>query len=558
MAVNQPTTEGISEETVYAMPYLAVSSRDYAASHRQRVRRFVGWALLLTLLSGGVLLLANGNIFAPLAVLAVFVLVWLMVQFPQSIMPMTLAGACLFELYKLDFADSLTDRVPLFWDFNTVVQLYGHQDFHLFPFSLFEVLFVLAAVSWVIRGIYDRSLKITWGSLALPILGYIACVAFGVAYGITTGGDYHMALFEARAQFYFFFAYLMAVNSGQAAQRQLRTMLWISALCIGFKALLFTFRFFVTLGGHTVPEIGVGSHEESFFFDAFIVLLGVLWLGGIEPKLQKVMLCLLPLVLIANLANERRAATAALIVAVPMVLGLAFIAFANRRKLILGMVIVIAALSMVYFPAYWNKDGVLAQPARALKSQFTPDARDQSSDTYRQAEDANLMFTMKTSPVIGYGYGKPIILYTYMVDLSSIDPFIMYITHDQILWVWMRVGTVGFFLFWVMISAALIQAAQMVRFKPPGTAVNSNAERARATAAVYVTTLIVMLLLFGLFDMQLSNERDMLFAGFWIGLLSVFRAEETALLKKPLPMIMPRSALVAPANTTLPAQVGAK
>lgn len=558
MAVNQPTTEGLSQEGAFATPYHTASSRDYAVSHRQRVRRFVGWALLLTLLAGGVMLIANGNIFAPLAVLAVFALVWLMVQFPQSIMPFTLAGACLFELYKLDFADSLTDRVPLFWDFNTVVQIYGHQDFHAFPFSLFEVLFMLAVVSWIIRGIYDRNLKITWGSLALPILGYILCVAFGVAYGIATGGDFHMALFEARAQFYFFFAYFMAINNGTSAARQLRVMLWISALCIGFKAILCTIRFFVTLGGHTVPEIGVGSHEESFFFDAFAVMLGVLWLAGIEPKLQKVMLCLLPLVLVADLTNERRAATAALIVAVPLVLGLSAVAFANRRRLILVITIAVVAISLVYFPYYWNKDGVLAQPARALKSQFDPDARDQSSDTYREAEDANLMFTMKTSPVIGYGYGKKIILIAYMVDLSSIDPFIMYITHDQILWVWMRVGSVGFFLFWVMISAVLIQAAQMVRFRPAGIVTGSKADRERTATGVYVAAVTVMLLLFGLFDMQLSNERDMLFAGFWIGLMCVFRAEEAALVRKPQQIILPRSALAVRSNSTLPAKAGTR
>lgn len=528
MAVNQHAPDNFSEEPPLANPYVATSSGDYANAHRQRVRRFVVWALVLTLASGAVLIVANGNVLAPFAVLVVFALVGLMVQFPRAILPVTLACACLFELYKLDFADSITDRVPFFWDINTVIQFYGHQDSHSFPFSLFELLFVLAIASWLIRGIYDRNLKFTWGSLALPIVGYIVCVTGGVLYGLATGGDYHMALFEARSQFYLFFAYLLAVNGAQTAGRQLRAMLWISAICIGFKALLLTLRFFVTLGGHTVPEVGVGAHEESFFFDAFIVILGVLWFGGIDPKLQRLMFCLLPLVLIADLANERRSATAALIIAIPIALGLSYLAFANRRRLIVGIVIAIAAISIVYFPAYWNKDGVLAQPARALKSQFSPDARDQSSDTYREAEDANLMYTMKTSPIIGYGYGKPIILYTQMVDLTAIDPFIMYITHDQILWIWMRVGSVGFFLFWIMISAALIQAAQMARFGLGGIVKDPKLDRQAAAAAIITACFIVMLLLFGLFDVQLSNARDMLFVGFWMGQLSLFRVQEKA------------------------------
>jgi hypothetical protein len=330
----------------------------------------------------------------------------------------------------------------------------------------------------------------------------------------------------------------MALNSGQKASLQWKAMLWISALCIGFKAVLLTIRFFFTLGGHTVPETGVGAHEESFFFDAFIVLLGVLWMAGIEPKLQRFMACLLPFVLIANLANERRVATAALVIAVPLLLGLAYVAFANRRKLVLGIFIAVAAISVVYFPIFWNRDGVLAQPARALKSQFTPDWRDQSSDIYREAEDANLMYTMRTNPVIGYGYGKRLILYVPMVDLSNVDPLIMYRTHDQILWVWMRLGTIGFFFFWIMMAAILMRAAQTTRMPAQGTVIDPVLERQTVAAAVFTAALTVMLLMFGLYDMQLSSIRDMLYEGFWVGMLCAFLAQH-ALAKVPEPLYAP-------------------
>jgi hypothetical protein len=544
MAVDQPTQN--TPESAYVSPYVGATSADYAATHRTRVRRLIIWSIVVSLLLGGALLITDGNIIAPISLLAVIALMGLMIQYPTIILPITLAGTCLFEQNLLGFKDSVTDRVPLFWDINTVIQIYGHHDTHVVPFSLFEILFVMAVASWLIRGVYERSLTMTWGKLALPIIGYILCVCYGVAYGVSTGGDYHIALFEARPQFYLLAAYLMALNSGQKAPQQWKAMLWISAICIGIKAILLTGRFFITLGGHTVPEQGVGSHEESFFFDAFLVMLGVLWMAGIEPKLQRLMACLLPFVLIANLANERRVATAALVIAVPILLGLAYVAFANRRKLVVGIFIAVAAISVVYFPIFWNRDGVLAQPARALKSQFSPDWRDQSSDIYREAEDANLMYTMRTSPVIGYGYGKRLILFVQMVDLSNIDPLIMYRTHDQILWVWMRIGTIGFFFFWIMMAAILMRAASTVRMPSQGAVIDPRRDRLTVAAAVFTAVLTVMLLLFGLYDMQLSSIRDMLFEGFWVGMMCSFIAQQA-----PVKSLSP---IYTPARRISPAQ----
>src|SRR5579862_6432263 len=163
MAVDQQSQP--VPETAYASPYVAATSADYAQSHRIRIRRIVIWGCVATLLLGAALLVADGNVLVPIAMLGVLALIGLMIQYPKVIMPITLAGTCLFELYPLGFKDSLTDRIPLFWDINTVVQLYGHHDMHAVPFSLFEILFVLAIASWLIRGVYERTLTITWGKV---------------------------------------------------------------------------------------------------------------------------------------------------------------------------------------------------------------------------------------------------------------------------------------------------------------------------------------------------------------------------------------------------------
>ena len=52
----------------------------------------------------------------------------------------------------------------------------------------------------------------------------------------------------------------------------------------------------------------------------------------------------------------------------------------------------LAVVCAVYFPLYWNKTGggTLSQPARAVRSTVSPDPRDESSNLYREQENANL------------------------------------------------------------------------------------------------------------------------------------------------------------------------
>ena len=123
---------------------------------------------------------------------------------------------------------------------------------------------------------------------------------------------------------------------------------------------------------------------------------------------------------------------------------------------------------------------------------------------------------MKESPLIGYGYGRPFEMVVPMVDLTATDPLIHFIPHDQILWVWMRVGTIGFVVFWIMFSVILICCTQVAR--EPGYYPDIRA------TGVYAATLVVMLLIFGLLDMQLSNIRDMLFVSIWVGNLAYLRS----------------------------------
>ena len=504
-----------------AMP----SAEHYAAASRARARWFLlGGSVLAALAAFSFVAFGLDNLALPVALILVVLAPVLFARYPRLIFYVILAGTCLFELMLLDsptggpYPDSLTDRIPLFWNINTIFQRYLNLNFKGVPLNLLEVLFLLAGVCSALRAVYMQTIKLRVGTLAVPIFIYMGFVFMGWINGMLTGGDFKISLQEVRSQFYFGVAYLIAVNLFQD-RRQLRAMLWVTALCIAFKGILYTFRRYVTLHGVQLTDQGVGSHEEAFFFDCFGALLAVLWICGVLPKLRWVMLALLPLVVFGSLACNRRAGTAAFVMIVPLLVLGAYQALPKRRWLIGVLTVVGLVLFSGYYAAFKNSDSIIAQPARAIKSNFQPDARDASSNEYRDAENADLMATIRSAPIQGYGYGKRMFHAVPIADISTQYEWWDIMTHNQVLWVWMRVGTFGFVSFWMMICAVVICGCRTIQ--------DPEADLELKAAALFGVIVTGALMIFGLLDLQFSNFRDMLFVGLWSGVLAALPSLRT-------------------------------
>jgi len=502
---------------VEELPALSImpTAEEYAAQARARTRWFLlGGSLLAGLVAASFVAFGLDNIFLPIVLLIAVLTPILLWRFPRLAFYFTLAGVCLFELMQLigpggeQFSDALTDRVPFFWNVNTIFQIYGHANFKGVPLNLFEVFILTAGVCSCLRAVYNQNTALRAGSLLLPIAVYMAFVLMGWVNGMLTGGDFKISLQEVRSQLYFGLAYLLAVNMVRD-RRHLGAVLWTVAICTALKGVLLTFRHYVTLQGLPLPDQGIGAHEEVFFFDVFVALLLVLSALGTYPRLRWFMTALLPFVLLGSLACNRRAGTAAFIVIVPLLILAIYQARPARRRL----TAVLSAVGLVLFTGYYvsfkNSDSLFAQPARAIKSNFDPDARDASSNAYRDAENADLMATIHSAPLQGYGYGKRMLHVVPIADISSQYDWWDIMTHNQVLWVWMRVGTFGFVAFWVMICAILICAARTVH--------DPTADLEIKSVALAAMLIVGALQVFGLLDLQFSNFRDMLFTGLWAG-----------------------------------------
>jgi hypothetical protein len=355
-----------------------------------------------------------------------------------------------------------------------------------------------------------------------PLGLYMLMVLVGEVHGVTSGGDMTTSLWEVRSQVYMFVAYVLACNLVKT-RRQVDVLTWILLLGGGIKGVQGTWRWLITLHGnlHNVQEIF--PHEQSFFFNGFLILVPILFLYGGARRLKRIALGLLPFVFLATLANQRRAAIIALLVSGLGLLLVTIVTHPPRRRLAVKILLVLALVLPPYVIIFGHGNGTLAEPARAIMSGIHPDARDAGSNLYRNNEDKDIMYTMKQAPLIGYGFGKPMFKVYPLDDISNIYVWWLILPHDSILWVWMRLGTIGYVLLWLLIGTAIVQAAQLVRrFEDPTL----------KGLAVWLILMVMQEVVFGYLDLQWTNYRNLITIGVLfavIGRLATFaRSAETA------------------------------
>jgi O-antigen ligase len=329
------------------------------------------------------------------------------------------------------------------------------------------------------------------------------------------GQDHTIVLQEVRAQFYLIVMYLFSFNMSDPS-KDIRRFAWIFTVCAGIKGIAYCYRRYVLIGGLPLPDQGVGSHDEAFLFCCFVALLFAAWLVKMRGSLMVWLWLLYPAVVLGNLATNRRAGTAALVVAMPILVLAAIRAMPKRRTMAIVLGVLMVTIGPAYYFTFRNSQSTIAQPARAIKSHFEPNARDESSDLYREAESANMMDTIKESPIttlIGYGYGKPFLKNHPMADISKEYVLWDILPHNQILWLWMRTGTIGFVAFWMIFAFAILRICRLMIL-----AENDDNPWSQLLA-LWALSILVMEILFGLLDLQISGYRNMIFVGLIIGLV---------------------------------------
>lgn len=374
-----------------------------------------------------------------------------------------------------------------------------------------EVFMTLTLVIWLLKGIAERNLHFDRGSLMLLIGLYMVIVLVAEGRGLTSGGSLRDSLWEVRSQAYMLVAYVLVCNLVKT-RSQLRNLLWIFLIVVGVRGIEGTFQYLFVLRAQDISTHQLYPHEQSYFFNGFLVLTIVLFVYGGSHRMKRMALYLLPFVLIANIANNRRASIAALVISLLVFTLITWMRQPRARRTIKWVLIVLALVYPPYYLHYQSKTGFLALPARAISSSFRPTADDAASNQYRVSEDLDIMTTVKsssTTAIIGYGFGKPMMSPYWLVNIGYVFQYIM--PHNSVLWVWMRLGTIGYLIFWFLIGSAIVQATQVVR---------RMRDRASQGIALFILLLLLQQVIISYVDLQWSNYRTMIFTGFLFALIS--------------------------------------
>ncbi len=381
--------------------------------------------------------------------IAIFVLIGAIVA--ASIRP--IAGVYAIVFLTL-IGDSDTAPWLLFsWNFSSrETSLYLSEKLFISPL---EVLVVATTIFWLIS---DRPRGIVTGPVFRATALFVGFVAYGFVFGIGSGGDIRVALFEGRAMFLLLPIYMLIVNLFDAAA--LKRLMWTAVAASLVNALVALLYFD---GLNSVERAGLealGEHAAALQWNVILVLTIMLFFysaGSIWLRVLMLTVCL-P-VMFVYVTAQRRAAVVGLVLAVGVVL-LAMLWHRRGRFLVLAPILFIVLVG--YVGVFWNSTSSAGFPAQAIKTIVASDQiseEDRGSGLYRQIENFDLNFTIRSAPLTGLGFGREFYRPIALPDISFFE-FYRYIPHNTILWMWIKTGFLGFMSMFLMFAVAIRAGAQ--------------------------------------------------------------------------------------------------
>ena len=373
--------------------------------------------------------------------------------------------------------------------------------------SPLEVTLVLTAVAWLVRGLMQRKLDFYTGSLFKPMMIFIGFVVFGLVYGIGRKGNVNIALWEARAIFYLAL-YFVLVSNLLRKREHVITVMWAVVLALFLEGIAGTLKVTVELGGNLKGIEAIGEHSMSIHEGTLIVLIAIGFLYKLPRKQVLLMLAMLPPVFYAYVSNQRRASYISVGLALAL---MAFPLFRENRKAFWRIVPTLAVIGVIYTAAFWNSSSGIAAPARAIRSVIAPvkDGRDDRSNVYRDIENINTGYTIRKTPLTGVGFGQKFYIIAPLPDISFFAWW-EYITHNSVIWFWMKTGGGGFFMMTFLVSFALMRGARVVWRAPSGW---------MAAAGLLASLYIVMHFVYAYVDMSWEGQ-SLMYVGLMMGLIN--------------------------------------
>lgn len=374
--------------------------------------------------------------------------------------------------------------------------------------SPMEVYLLLTSATWLGKGGMRRKLEFYSGALFWPAMAFTAFIIFGLLYGLGTGGSLKIGLWEARAIFYLPLMLVLASNLLTERKHISRT-LWIIMAAIFIKAVIGDLYFFIHLKGDLAQVNAITEHAAAIHMNTLFVFVLAAWLYKASPAKRILLPLMVPVVGIAYIATQRRAAFLSLAIALVLIV---LVLYKENRRLFWMLVPAAALAGLFYLAVFWNSASPLAEPAQAIKSvvaQNQATMEDQLSNMYRILENVNSSFTIHAVPLTGVGFGKKFFIIVQMPDISFFEWW-EYITHNSIIWIWMKTGAGGFLSMIFLVGLSILVGVRAL-WRMPGGDLSAIA----LTALLY----IIMHFIYAYVDMSWDIQ-SMVYVGTAMGILN--------------------------------------
>lgn len=355
------------------------------------------------------------------------------------------------------------------------------------PLELFTM--VAAASAFLTRPSQVKLPLIAWAVPGVLMLGFL--------YGWFKGGPSNLAYNEARGLIVGVAVFVLA---SRVLPRDPASLIKPVMVAVTLLAASMVARYIIYVRGERldVPVEFAFSHEGSVILGVGLVVSTVALFrreGTMGQRVQAALCC--ALIFAAMIASGRRAATLVLLVG-GGTLGLAMLP--RRPKLVIVLAIPILLGTGAYLGAYWNKEyGALAQPARAIRSQFDPSLRDESSDEYRTIEKFDVVETIRANRLFGVGFGRPFYQVRPLPNLERFWPLQYYTPHQNVLWLWLKLGVLGISVVLAFAVVAMNRCIQAAR--------HARTDEEWGVAVVCLTVL-VMFLIYSTVDLGFIGPRS--------------------------------------------------
>ncbi|MEX0609989.1 MAG: O-antigen ligase family protein [Balneolaceae bacterium] len=411
----------------------------------------------------------------------------------------------IFDQYQIPEFNVLTYQIDFFRNLKEISFIPANEGgvFNPIEMHLLFIILSMFAILGIKRDFEFRGLPV-WGAFLL----FFGCFLFSFLYGLQKGGDFMVALWEVRALFYLIIIYIITPQLIRTRQ-QLKGLFWIFIIGISVKAFQAIYRF-IDLGFTTGGLATLSNHEDPVFMVTLFILLAGFLLFKVRDKQVFWLLILLFPLLLGYYLGLRRAAYASLMVSV--VVFIVLIPETQRHKLYkIGIPSLVVLI--LYVAVFWNNQGRPGRPIQMMKSGFErptieDNYADYHSNLYRENENYNLAHTIQRTPVVGIGFGRA---YDQPVPLVAIRyPLRDYIPHNEILWVMVKMGSVGFLAFWIFFNSFVAKGVKIFSLlKDPYL---------KAVCLVIIVAVINQMVV-SYFDLQLTYYRNMVYLGCLMGLL---------------------------------------